>query len=439
MIDDSALPATLTAVHLLLAVLRRHRAGAAAATSPFVLPSFIFVFTPWLWPSPVALAGGAALHILWFAVSERLAPPRPLPAVRAATAPAVPASPPAPRPPAFVTTSVLAVIDETPEIKTFRLARPDGFAFVPGQFIAVRVQIDGRPHVRCYSLTSSPDVPGYLEIAVRRQGLVSGMLHAVLRPGALVHVGRPAGAFVYPAKDDRPLALIAGGVGITPLLCMLRHAVSADPARPVTLLYSARREEDIAFVAELQLLAARHPQVRIALTLTKADRATRYRTGRIDVAMIRQHLPAPAQTIFCLCGPGAMLEDARALLASLGVPAGQVHFEAFETAAAAAVLNASVAEAAPRLAPSTGNYRVTFTSTQRVGTSSSQQTLLETAEAAGVAIVSSCRSGVCQSCRTRLSGGLVDCRSDMLAADDREAGFILPCVSWAQSDCALEA
>ncbi len=66
-------------------------------------------------------------------------------------------------------------------------------------------------------------------------------------------------------------------------------------------------------------------------------------------------------------------------------------------------------------------------------------TLLEAAEAEGVAIPSSCRSGVCQACRTRLKDGQADCRSDVLDPEDRDAGFILPCVTWALGDCELEA
>jgi ferredoxin len=134
-----------------------------------------------------------------------------------------------------------------------------------------------------------------------------------------------------------------------------------------------------------------------------------------------------------------MLEDLRTLLATLHVPDGQVRYEEFETAVAAAALNAPAASAPPSVDADSDAYRVTFASTGRVGTATSRQTLLEAAEASGVAIVSSCRAGVCQSCRTRLTGGRADCRSDMLAPDDRDAGFILPCVSWAQSDCVLDA
>jgi ferredoxin-NADP reductase len=465
---DTALPASLSAVHLALAMLRRHRAGARGVLSPLVLPSFLFAALPWVWHSPLALGLGLVAHIAWFALCELLAPP---PARMAMARPAAPARPAAAARPAagrtagkpsaarpigpasrggFQTTTVLAVLDEASDIKTLRLARPDGFDFVPGQFVPVRLQIDGKPHVRCYSISSPPDTKGYLEISVRRQGLVSGTLHATMRAGATLAINRPAGQFVYPGGDDRPIALVAGGIGITPLLSMLRHAVASDPTRPITLLYSARREHDIAFLNELRVLAARHPQVKIAITLTQPveqprarDDGMPWRAGRIDAEFVRQYVPAPAHTVFCMCGPGPMLEGMTTLLSGMGVPASQIRFEHFETAVAASQVNpsgeAERAGRAPAAASSDESYRVTFEESGRAATATPAMTLLEAAEAEGVAIPSSCRSGVCQACRTRLKDGQADCRSDVLDPEDRDAGFILPCVTWATSDCVLEA
>lgn len=432
---ESAAPASLTAIHLAMAIFRRHRASGRSVLSPFVLPSFLFAVAPWLWPTPLGLAAALGAHLVWLVACERLAPPAAPARARAPGAqPAARASRPAT--PAFATTPVLAVLDEATDIKTFRLARPEGFAFSPGQFLAVRVLIDGKPHVRCYSISSAPHTHGYLEISVRRQGLVSGTLHATVRPGSTLTINRPAGQFLYPQGDDRPLVLIAGGIGITPLLSMLRHAVASDPARPVTLLYSARREYDVAFHNELRVLAERHPHLRVAITLTQPTEPTRLRTGRLDADMLRQHVASPAHSIFCLCGPGPMIENVRLALGAMGVPAGQVRFEQFETAIAASQLNATTA--AP-VASAADAVQVTFADSGRTVSAPCSRTLLETAEAEGVAMVSSCRSGVCQSCRTRLKSGDADCRSDILDPDDRAAGYILPCVSWPTADCVLEA
>ncbi|HEY1305935.1 MAG TPA: iron-sulfur cluster-binding domain-containing protein [Vicinamibacterales bacterium] len=445
---DTALPASLTAAHLALAALRHHRAR-SSWLNLFVLPSFLFATTPWIWPSAQALIVQFCAHVVWVVLCEIVFP------VPSPTRPANPNSdrPGAP-PPArsalapspgqardaggFAPTTVLAVLEEATDIRTFRLARPHGFEFTSGQFVPVRVSIDGKPHVRCYSISSSPDSRGFIEISVRRQGLVSTTLHATLREGSSLVIGRAAGRFVYPANDARPLALLAGGIGITPLLSMLRFAVSSDPTRPITLLYSARDRHALAFLPELRVLAQRHPQVRIGVTVSERDAPEPWRRGRIDLAMVRQYVAHPAHTIFCVCGPTAMMADMERLLTEVGVPASQIRSEQFDTAVAATALNTrssahDVSDTSQR------GYQLKFATSGRTSRVTGSQTLLEAAEAEGVAITFSCRSGVCQACRTRLAAGDVDCQSSVLDAEDRAAGFILPCVSVAQSDCVLEA
>ena len=437
-----------------MAFVRRHRAG-ARLFSPFVLPSFLFAASPWLLTTPLALAGAAFAHVAWFIVCEFLAPP--LPMRRGAAASAHDAKTTGPRPPAplhgmaaaaaaaprnaagFVSAPVLAVLEETADIKTFRVARPPGFAFAAGQFLAVRVSVEGKPHVRCYSISSPPQAHGYLEISVRRQGLVSTTLHATMRSGSMLAIGQPAGQFVYPEGDDRPLALLAGGIGITPLLSMLRHAILADPTRPVTLLYSARSRDDAAFVHELSLIAERHPQVRVGLTLSAGTPRPPWRTGHIDAPMVRQYISHPAHTIFCVCGPTGMMATMHELLRSEGVPADQIRSERFETAVAATLVNTATPPAAAAQPSQRNEYQVTFASSGRTGRGGTAHTLLDIAEMEGIPIASSCRSGMCLTCRTRMTDGDADCRSSVLDPDDRAAGFILPCVTWANSDCVLEA
>jgi ferredoxin-NADP reductase len=288
-----------------------------------------------------------AVHAVWLVACELMSPKKTVDRAKHQTSPQPPSAPPT-----FVATTVLAVLDETDDVRTFRMARPAGMPFSAGQFLAVKALIDGKPHVRCYSISSAPHVLGYLEISVRRQGLVSGTLHATIRAGSTLSINRPAGQFVYPQDDDRPLVLIAGGIGITPLLSMLRHATATDPVRPITLLYSARTENDVAFRRELALIAERHPQVRIAITLTRATADTRLRTGRIDADLMRQYVSAPSHTIFCLCGPAPMLDEVRAVLLALGVGPDQIRHEQFELAVAASHCRARRRPSGRRPAPS---------------------------------------------------------------------------------------
>ena len=446
--SPSSILALVTTAHLALAALRNHRRSGPGGLSLLALISLVLAVTPWLFPSVAGLALGIGLHGVWFLICEQVAPPppartpAPTPAParapareKTAAAPAHPAS--QARPQGFVQTSVLAVFEETSDIRTFRFARPDGFEFVPGQFVAIRVRADGKDHIRCYSISSAPEVRGYLEISVKRQGLVSNTLHAALRPGVQVSLKAPAGAFRYPSNDDRPVVLIAGGVGITPMLSMLRHAVQAEPARSVTLLYSAQTEEHLAFRDEIRMIARRHPQVRVFFAAPRGVGMSDVYPGRIDDALVAAAVPDATHAIAMLCGPQKMIDGMRALLQTRGMPPAQVRSELFEAAVAASAGGADAP--APPVAARTGAFDIVCQRSKTTLHVSGNQTLLDAAEAAGVGIDSLCRSGVCGTCRTRVVNGDMACTSAMLDEADRLNGFVLACVSRPQSNCVIEA
>jgi len=340
---------------------------------------------------------------------------------------------------------VLAVLEETQNIKTFRFVRPAGFEHTAGQFLTVRVQVDGKPLVRCYSISSPPQVTGFLEISVKRQGIVSGMLHSTVRPGTMLAVKGPNGHFVYPAGDDRPIVFLAGGVGITPLMSMLRHGVTAEPSRPLTLIYSVKTERDVAFRHELEWIVERHPQANIAIVNSQGPFPIGRFTGHIDEALLRKLVPEITSSIFMICGPARLMEAMKQLLGSLGVPPPQIRYEAFEAAVAmakdepAAPRGASQVLRHPAAAAAGPGNQLTLHQTGVTVPIGHNQSLLEAAEGAGAPIPNSCRAGVCLTCRTRLLDGNVSCDSESLDEEDRASGYVLPCVSWAKGNCVLDA
>ena len=438
----SSVLAFVTTIHLGLTALRNHRRQSGAAGTPLVAVSLGFVTTPWLMPSPSGIAVGLLAHALWFAACERLA--RSGERGEAAVAKGQTEAPPRGSRPArasaftkqFTEVPVLAVVDETPDIRTFRLARPAGLEFQPGQFMTVRLQIDGRDVTRCYSISSAPEATAYMEVSVRRQGLVSGALHASIRPGATLQVMGPLGSFVYPGGDDRPLVLIAGGVGITPIASMIRHALATEPTRPVTLIYSARNDREFAFRDEWQSLAKRHAQFRVFLASSATEDPAVY-PGRMDRALLDAAAPHLAQSVVCLCGPQPMLESVRMLLGEMGVQPGQVRYELFEAAIAAAAGGAA-GEAARRGGSAHGRHSMTCVASRKVVPIESGQTLLEAAEQADVDLPSLCRAGICGTCRVKVTGGDVQCVSATLDADDQRNGYVLACVSTTDSDCSVQ-
>ena len=442
-VAPSSVLAFVTTIHAALVVLRLHR-GRLPRVLLLALPSVGFAAMPWILSTTTGLAAGVLSHIAWFVVCERLAPGDVSGTRHPASSRTAPPERSAGQSPGnrlpggqadlgeFLAVPVLAVHDETSTIRTFRLARPAGFDFRPGQFVTVRVQADGRLLTRCYSISSPPEASGYLEISVKRQGTVSSVLHASLGPGSLLSVRRPAGLFVYPPADDRPIVLIAGGIGITPLLSMLRHAVWSEPSRRITLLYSVRSHSELAFADELSLIARRHPQARVVVTITGDAAVDLYRHGRIDALLLRETVPDLAGSLFFVCGPLPMIDGARALLEHLGVPSAQVHAEAFAAAVAGAAQSPEPGRASARA-------HVTFARSGCDADAEGHESLLEVAERAGVEIPSLCRAGACGTCRTRLVSGAAHCASDVLAPSDRASGWILPCVTQPAGDCVLEA
>jgi ferredoxin-NADP reductase len=451
-----AAPASILALvstaHVAFLVLRQQRSVRSLGSASVLLPSLALTAAPWLFPAPAWLAAGLGAHLVWFVACERLIPKpakgrpasHPSPTAPATAPPATLAPGPSQQAPAFQTVPVLAVFEETDEIRTFRMARPEGLEHAAGQFLTVRVQVDGKPLVRCYSISSAPEATGYLEISVKRQGVVSGMLHSTVRPGSMLAIKGPNGNFTYPAGDDRPIVCLAGGVGITPLMSMLRHGVAAAPARPVTLLYSVKTERHIAFRHELEWIVERHPQAKVAIVTSEGPFSIGHFTGHINEAFIRKFVPEVTSSIFMICGPGRMMEAMKQLLASLAVPPPQVRYEAFEAAIAMAKEEPGVGRAPgaplrhPTAARAGAGHRLTLRQSGVTVPVPRDQSLLEAAEAAGASIPTSCRAGVCLTCRTRLLEGNVECSSDSLDDDDRASGYILPCVSWAKGDCVLD-
>jgi glycine betaine catabolism B len=415
---SSSVLAFVTTVHAVLFVLRLQSGRRWAWW--LALPSALFAAGTWVMALPAWLALAVSGDIAWFGACHLLAPVRRGPLEEAEAAHR------------FVPLRIVETRDESASIRTFRLSRPTGFDFVPGQFLTVQVTVGERRHVRCYSISSAPENEEYLEISVRRQGLVSGLLHAAVKTGDTVHARRPAGHFVYPFGDDRPLVLLAGGIGVTPLMAMVRHAVAADRHRSIALLYSVRHAGDVAFRADLEQLERRHPRLRVVITVTGQRAASGLRHGRIDAAVIRDAVANPLESIYMICGPLPMIDATRSMLGALGIPSEQVRFEAFEAAAASgAKLPGGDASDTPK--------KLTLAHSRREADIEPGESLLDAAERAGCEIPSICRSGVCGTCRTRLVRGRARCTSETLAPVERENGFVLPCVTWADDDCELEA
>jgi ferredoxin-NADP reductase len=231
--------------------------------------------------------------------------------------------------------TVIKVRQETQNVKTFTLALPNWMPHRAGQHYDVRLTApDGYQTQRSYSIASSPDQKGEIELTVERleEGEVSTYLHDVLIVGDQVELRGPIGGyFVWEASMGGPLLLVAGGSGIVPLMAMLRHRQAVGSNVPARLLYSSRTYYDIIYRKELEELSADLSGPEVFHTLTRG-RPTSWEgyARRIDMQMLDEVAkPLGKNLIAYICGPTALVEGVAKGLVTLGIPAGQIRTERF--------------------------------------------------------------------------------------------------------------
>jgi nitric oxide dioxygenase len=228
-------------------------------------------------------------------------------------------------------------VQESEEITSFYLRPDDGgavLAFEPGQYIGVRLVIDGEDVRRNYSLSAAADGREY-RISVKREpnGKVSNHLHAHVIEGDTLELLAPAGDFKL-ENSDKPLALISGGVGITPTLAMLQAALKTS--RPVHFIHSARHGGVHAFRRTLDELAARHPQLKrfYCYEQKRAEDGEVEGIGYLDQARLAKWLPETRDVDAYFLGPIGFMKAVKKHLKAIGVPESQSHYEFFGPASA---------------------------------------------------------------------------------------------------------
>ena len=225
---------------------------------------------------------------------------------------------------------------ESSVITSFYLSPVDGgpvIAHQPGQYIGLRLVLDGQEQRRNYSLSSAAN-GSELRISVKREpgGRVSEHLHDQVAVGDVLQLFPPAGNFVL-RDSDKPLVLISGGVGITPTLAMLEAALATE--RPVHFIHCARDRASHAFREMVDGLAARHPQLQRFYCYDQADAADQVdAVGLLDLQRLADWLPASRDLDAYFLGPKPFMALVKRQLEALGVPPAQTHFEFFGPAAA---------------------------------------------------------------------------------------------------------
>ena len=339
---------------------------------------------------------------------------------------------------------VVQIVRETPTVQTFRLADPGSdrlpFDFLPGQFLQVEVTPEAEKTARrSYTIASSPTQRAYVELTVKReeQGAVSKYLHDKLAVGDLLKLSGPFGEFTFTGTDAESIVLIAGGVGITPMMSVLRYLTDIAWPGQIFFLYGARSTEEFVFRDELERLERRSPNLHVMAAMQRsAGTVWLGPEGPITKDLLSSAVPDITKRRVHLCGPPGMMAAMREQLAELGVPEAQLHTEAFGPASLPtdateiAVKEAPATAAAKRTGskPAVAPTTVTFSISGVSAPLPSDETVLEAAEEAGVEIPYACRVGECGVCVTKLLAGEVSMAVETgLAPEDKAKGYVLAC------------
>ncbi len=328
------------------------------------------------------------------------------------------------------------VIDETPDVKTFKFtADPvQRFDYKPGQFLTLYVPINGSIASRCYTISSSPSRPDTLTITVKRVegGTVSNWLHNHIRAGSSLEASGPSGAFHLKEEQKSKLLFISGGSGITPMLSMVRFMADVGLNRDICFHHSAQTPSDLIAWQELSLLARQLPGLKLSYNTSKAspdsDTTGQGYKGRISPELLDNICPDLVERDVFVCGPDGFMRSTQELLLNLGLPEDSYNQESFSIA--------------PLPIPddmSGASYNIHFSKSGISTEIRGNQTVLDAAEAAGVEVSYSCRAGLCGTCKSGIKKGDVQAPNAMgLSEGDSAEGHFLPCCSYAKSDIEVE-
>ncbi|VWC26173.1 pyridoxamine 5'-phosphate oxidase [Burkholderia lata] len=327
--------------------------------------------------------------------------------------------------PAWRPLRIAKIVDEARAIRSFHFEPVDGGAlpaYEAGQHLTLRVALPGSdsPAIRSYTLSDAPG-GGHYRITVKREGRVSAWLHDHAQAGMTLDAQMPRGRFSFDLASPRPAVLVSAGIGITPMIAMLRRALAdAQPSRRVVFVHGAREAADRPFATELARIAADDERLSLHWFDSHPHEGSAAQAGRIDITQLKRILSFDDYD-FYLCGPSAFMRDLYDGLRALNVPDERIRFEAFGPS--------SVTRSATR---TTGTpvetVPVVFRRTGREAAwTPADGSLLEFAEGQRVDVPSECRSGSCGTCATRVLSGAVDYEQAPDAPVER--GCALLCVA----------
>ena len=379
-----------------------------------------------------------------------------------------------------LTVRCIQVIDQSHDVKTFRFVAepPVLFSYKPGQFVTLDLEIEGQRVLRSYSISSTPSRPHTLEITVKRvpappdvanapPGLVSNWLNDNITIGSQIKLQGPMGKFTCVDNQPQKLLFISAGSGITPMMSMSRWLYDTGADVDVVFIHSAKSPRDLIYQHELESMAARFANFKLAVTTTRLEPGVAWQgyTGRLSELMLPAIAPGFRERTVYVCGPNPFMKGVKTILEKLDFPMENYHEESFgspkrkpknrsqegETQTGEAKVTIlsrdSGKDPSPNSSSAQEHQLETATEPQKNSTSvnathyqsptvvfaklgkevacDEEDTILEIAEQEGIELPSACRMGACGACKLPLLEGEVNYDDDPAC----ESGHLLTCIA----------
>jgi ferredoxin-NADP reductase len=225
-------------------------------------------------------------------------------------------------------TYIKQIIPRTPDVKSFRFDRPERLDCNPGQYMIVTIKSEGMELREPFTISSSPTEKDFLELTKKLTGHPFSKALESLKVGDKVIIDAPFGEFTFKGEYDK-IALLAGGIGITPLRCIIRYATDNQLKTDIILLYSSRFDDEIIFKNELEEMQRLNNNLKVVHTVTRSSEKWKGLVGRIDKEMVQKVIPDYLERFFYICGPPKMVEAMLEILKDLNIPEIQIKQEYF--------------------------------------------------------------------------------------------------------------
>lgn len=333
----------------------------------------------------------------------------------------------------FKSVIIKEIKEEAPLVKSFVLVpnKEKGVEsldyFKAGQYISIKVTIDGVTTTRGYSLSSSPKdaLKGIYQITIKavEDGLVSNYMINEAKVGDEILVSKPSGDFGYfKVRDEENVIGVAGGSGITPFMSLAKSIIDGDENCNLTVIASFRTYEDIIFREEIKKINKASKKVKFIITLTREEKEG-YENGYINKDMIMPYIKE--FNTFLICGPKDLCKGMNEILLDFNIPRKCVHFENYFS-------NYVPDEV------KTFKLRILMKGEAKVIACKSDETLLASMEKGGIEAPSLCRVGECGFCRSILIDGKVKMIGGAMPKVLSDNDYIHPCVTYPESDIVIK-